>query len=452
MMEHMKAVAKGHADYINRVSVQILETGRYGRIFTRAEGRYLWDSHARKYLDMVGAFGAATIGHNHPSVVHALREYLGAAQCHICHFGLIESPVQLAERLAELVPPPLKISLFSSSGAEAVDAAMKLARAATGRKKFVYCDGGYHGTNLGTLSVMGVDRLRKPFEPLLPDCTAIPYGDIGALEAALSGSDCAAFIVEPIQAEAGVVLPPDGYLREALQVCRRCGTLLILDEVQTGLGRTGRMFGMQWDEVVPDILLLAKGLSGGIAPIGVTLTSESLFRAAYGNPETHDLHGSTFGGNGFSAAAALASLAVIDAERLVENSDRVGNYCLQGLRRRLSGHPLVKDIRGRGLLIGVELSDGKRVPNRSPTSAQRLSPAGIYCQWLCLRMLEQGIVCQTASLHWNILKLTPPLGVQESEIDVFLSVLEGVVREDDDMGKVCRKFAKRMSASDMHTW
>ncbi|HEY6926760.1 MAG TPA: aspartate aminotransferase family protein [Steroidobacteraceae bacterium] len=452
MMEHVKAIAKGHADYINPVFVQILETGRYGRIFTGAEGRYLWDSHGRKYLDMVGAFGAATIGHNHPSVVGALREYLGAAQCHICHFGLIESAVQLAKRLAELVPPPLKMSLFSSSGAEAVDAALKLARAVTGRKKFVYCDGGYHGTNLGTLSVMGVERMRKPFEPLLTDCTAIPYGDIGALEAAVSGSDCAAFIVEPVQAEAGVVVPPEGYLREALRLCRPRGTLLILDEVQTGLGRTGRMFGMQWDEVVPDILLLAKGLSGGIAPIGVTLTSESLFRAAYGRPETHDLHGSTFGGNGFSAVAALASLAVIDTERLVENSERVGDYCLQGLRHRLSGHPLVKDIRGRGLLIAIELSDGKSVPKRSPSAAQRMSPAGIYCQWLCLRMLERGIVCQTASLHWNILKLTPPLGVKEPEIDAFLNVLESVMGEDDDIGRVCRKFAKRLSASDMHTW
>jgi len=244
-----------YAEHINPAFVKLLGAFGYGRAFVRARGTRLWDHEGREYVDFLSGFGSANLGHNHPKLRERIREALFDDVPNLVHVG---PPVHAADLAFELTKRtgPLSVCLFSCSGSEAVEAALKLARAATGRKTLVYCKNGYHGLNLGTLSVNGVPRMRELFEPLVPACEEIPFGDLEALDHALSRHKCAAFLVEPIQAEGGVVVPPSGYLRAARELCRRRGTLLILDEVQTGIGRTGTFFACEADGVFPDVLVL----------------------------------------------------------------------------------------------------------------------------------------------------------------------------------------------------
>ena len=265
-----------YARHVNPALIRLLGIYGYGRLFVRARDVWVWDHNGCRYLDFLAGFGSVNIGHNHPRVAERLRQFLAEEAMNFCHVGPSAYAADLAEALARLLPEPLSVCLFSSSGAEAVEGGMKLARAATGRAAFIYCQGGFHGTNLGTLSVMGGNRLRKPFEPLLAGCVAVPFGDLAALEKALHRDRCAGFIVEPILGEGGVIFPPPGYLAQAQELCRKRGTLLVLDEVQTGLGRTGSLFACQAEGFCPDVIALAKSLSGGMAPIAATITTREI--------------------------------------------------------------------------------------------------------------------------------------------------------------------------------
>jgi putrescine aminotransferase len=356
-----------------------------------------------------------------------MKALLESQPVHFLHVGPAAAAADLAERLAAL--SGLDVALFSTSGGEAVEAALKLARAATGRRGFVHCHGSFHGLGFGALSVTGSARLRAPFEPLLPGCAAVPFGDLAALEGALARRDVAAFVVEPIQAEGGIVLPPPGYLREAQALCRRHGTLLILDEVQTGLGRCGTLFAFQAEGFVPDVLVLAKSLGGGIAAIGATVARRDVHREAYGSTRRFDLHGSTFAGSALACAAALETLAILEDERLVEAAAARGDRLLAGLTARLAGHPLVRAVRGRGLLVGVEL----RGLGRS-----------VLGQWAAVRLLEKGIVVQPASQRWDVLRLEPPLTMRDAEIDLLVAATGDVLDEYRGLASVVRDVGGRL--------
>jgi putrescine aminotransferase len=376
----------------------------YGRTFTRASGSWIEDESGRRYLDLLSGFGSVNIGHNHPRLIAHLRAFFDTEPLNLNHTGVSAHPAMLGEQLAQTAPP-LDAALFSNSGAEAVETAMKLARAATKRTRIVYCEGAYHGLTLGALSVSATRRMRGPFEPLLPGCTAIPFDDLGALERTLDG-DTAAFLVEPVQIEGGVRFPRDGYLRAARELCAKRGALLLLDEVQTGLGRTGSMYAFQHESATPDVLILAKSAGGSIAPIGVTLTTRRLQRKAFGSMRTFDLHGSTFAGNAFACTAASETLRIIGDEGLVARSRDLGAEWLAALRLRLERHPLIGEIRGRGLLLGIEL--------RAPDVAG---------QWLSLAMLERGLIVQPASQAWNVLRLEPPLTISREELSHATEVI-----------------------------
>lgn len=403
------------ARHVNPAFVKLLGVLGYGRVFTRAQDVWLWDDQDRRYLDCLAGFGAVNIGHNHPRLLARLKAFLDEQALNLNHLGPAAPAAELAEKLAALLPEPLEIALFSSSGAEGVEAAMKLAQAATGRRGFVSCRGGFHGTNLGALSVMGEPRLRRPFEPLLPDCEAVAFGDLAALERALARKP-AAFVVEPIQAEAGVLLPPEGYLRRAQALCRERGALLILDEVQTGLGRTGRMFAFESEDFVPDVLVLAKSLGGSIAPIAATVVSRELHEKAYGSMDRFDLHSSTFAGNAFAATAALETLNILGDDGLAARAETRGAELLEALKQGLAGHPLVRSVRGRGLLVGIELgpTENGLINNAAPGLVEAVSEK-VFGQWAALKLLEKGIVCQPASHHWNVLRLEPPLTIDAAE-------------------------------------
>jgi putrescine aminotransferase len=441
-----------YARHVNPAFVKLLGMFGYGRLFVRARDVWVWDHRDRQYLDFLAGFGSANVGHNHPRLIERLRSFLGEESLNLCHVGPSIHAAELAEALAKLADP-LTVCLFASSGAEAVEAGLKLARAATGRAGFVYCRGGFHGTNLGTLSVMGDERMRRPFEPLLPDCERIPFGDLSALKMQLDTRRPAAFLVEPIQCEAGVVMPPPGYLAEAQELCRRAGTILLLDEVQTGLGRTGTMFAYQEEGFVPDVLVLAKALSGSLTPISAALTRPELYAQAYGATDRFDLHSSTFAGNALSCVAARETLEILADEDLVAKSKVRGAELLEGLLERLAGHPLVRQVRGRGLLVGVELGPtGTGFLNRlSPALVEAISKKA-FGQWVALRLLERGIICQPASQSWNVLKLEPPLTVTSQHVRQLIAALGEVMDEYRGVAPIIKDVTERLLRQFVAGW
>jgi len=437
-----------YARHVNPAFVDLLNVLGYGRVFARALDVWLWDHRDNCYLDCLAGFGTMNLGHNHPRLLERLEGFLKTQPLNHFHIGPSPFMAELAELLAQSAAEPLEVALFCSSGAEAVEAAMKLAQAATGRHKFVYCTGGYHGTSLGTLGIMGDGRKRRAFGPSIVDAAEIPFGEPASLKDALSGRDVAAFIVEPIQGEGGVRLAPPGYLEEAQALCRCAGTLLVLDEVQTGIGRTGALFYFEncFEKTVPDVLVLAKALGGGLASIGVALTSRELHRKAYGSMDRFDWHSSTFGGNSFSCVAAIETLRILEDENLAANAAARGEQLMRGLRERLAGHPFVKDIRGRGLLVGVEIGPTQSGwANRLAPSLVSLVSRKVFGHWISLKLLEQGIVCQPAALRWDVLKVEPPLTIRETEVSRFVETVAGIFEEYRELPKLLADVAKRLA-------
>lgn len=442
-----------YAAHVNPAFVKLLGVFGYGRLLTRAKDVWVWDHAGREYLDLLAGFGSVNVGHNHPRLVSRLQRYLTEDALQFVHVGPSPHAAALAARLAALAGPGLEVALLSSTGAEAVEAGMKLARAATGRRGFVSCVGGYHGTSLGTLSIMGSPRMRDPFEPLLQGCATVPFGDLAALEAALRKKDVAAFVVDPFNCEVAAAPPPPGYLAAAQALCRRFGTLLVLDEVQTGLGRTGTLFAFQAEGLVPDVLCLAKSLSGGLVPIGATLTSVEVQRRAYGSMDRFDLHNSTFGGNGLACAAALETLDVVEQQALVRASAERGADLLAKVRARLDGHPLVRDVRGRGLLVSIELGPTESGwLNRLAPGLVRAVSKQVFGQWAAVKLLERGVIAQPATQHWDVLKLEPPLTLQPREVDQAVQALGDVLDDYRGVGPLVQDVAERLGHQFMAGW
>ena len=444
-------VLRKYAKHSNPAFIKLLKIFGYGRIYTSARDVRVQDSRGREYLDLLSGFGSVNIGHNHPRLKKRLAEFLSEDHFNFNHLGPSPLEADLAESLCEGIAP-LQIALFASSGAEAVEAGMKLARAYTRRKEFIYCEGGFHGTNFGALSIMGSKRMRHIFEPLLPHCTQVPFGNLEALTEVLKKKNAAAFIVEPVQSEAGINFPDPAYLKEAQKLCEQYGTLLVLDEVQTGLGRLGTMFAFEQYDFTPDILVLAKSLSGGLAPVSATLTRQEIYNKAYGAPARFDLHSSTYEANALSCVTALENLAIIREEELVLNAKRQGELFLRLLRERLAGHPLVRDIRGQGLLIGVEFGPTEKTwTGRNLSALVKAVAREIYGQWIAVTLLEKGIICQPASQNWNVLRIEPPLTIQETDVRHAVEIIGATLDEHtsipDLLGKTSRRiFSKKAKA------
>jgi putrescine aminotransferase len=433
------------ARHVNPALVRILGILGYGRVFVGAAGTRVRDSNGRDYLDFLSGFGSANLGHNHPALIRRLHEFLDEGALNLVHVGPSIAAADLAEALCNLAGGDLEIALFSNGGSEGVEEGIKLARAATKRAGVLSCDVSFHGLSLGTLSLSASGRMRRPFEPLLPGCERVPYGDLDALTQALATGRFATFVVEPIAAEGGVRVPPPGYLAAAQEACRRNGTLLILDEVQTGLGRTGSFFAFQQEGFIPDVLVIAKALGGSLTPIGATLTSRKIQNKAYGSARRFDLHGSTFAGNGLSCAAALETLRILSDEKLVENSADRGRELIDRLRSRLAGHPLVREIRGRGLLVGIELGPPEKgwLHRAAPRVAEGLADL-ILGQWASVKLLERGVLCQPSSQDWRVLRLEPPLTVCAEEIRIAVDAVEEVLADYRELGPLMKDVAVRI--------
>ena len=323
--------AERHERHINPVLIGVGGPSGLVRTFVRGKGAELFDESGRAYLDFVAGFGSLNLGHNHPDVVAAVTSAMSEQAPGFTPGSVNPLAAALAERLVALTPRGLEIVFFTNSGAESIEAALKLARAATGRSGLLSCRGSFHGKTFGALSVTGNGTYQKPFGPLVPDCQAVPYGDLNALALALATAQYAAFVVEPIQGEGGMVTPPPGYLSEAHRLCRETGTLFIADEVQTGLGRTGPLFAVERDGIEPDILTLAKSLGGGLMPLGAMIARRDLWMKAYGSYQSFALHSSTFSGGSLACAAGLATLQLLRDSPLLVDAGNRGSQLRDGL-------------------------------------------------------------------------------------------------------------------------
>jgi putrescine aminotransferase len=421
-----------HREYVNESLVDLVASYGLPRHFVKAEGIRLWDGAGNEYLDFLCSYGALSLGHNNPRIIAAVERARGLPNFTVISPAAVTGA--LAASLAAISPGDLQRSFFCNSGSEAIEGAIKLARAATGRSWIVAAHEGFHGKSMGALSVTGHEEIRTPFRPLLPDVKHVPFGDATAIEAVLRETPTAAVVLEPIQGPAGIIVPPDGYLTDVRQLCTKYGALLILDEIQTGLGRTGNMFGCDHDGVVPDVLCLSKGLSGGIYPIGAYVTSDRVWRSAYGSKKTALLHSSTFGGNTLACAAALEAINITVEDDLPARAAELAGPFRQRLADLAERFPALREVRGRGLMIGLDFT---RTKNRLTRGALNQTAAMIAVQM----MHRHRIVSIYTFTNANVIRLAPPLNVQTDELETYLDALEDTLTRN-------RRFP-RLAASTM---
>jgi ornithine--oxo-acid transaminase len=416
------------ARYLDPSLVDMLHVIGFDRRFVHARGSWLYDSEGREYLDFHTGEGFASLGHAHPDVREALEAVLAADLTDgvQIHYSVLAG--MLAQELTGLLPGHLDAAFFGSSGAEVVDSVMKFARAATGRPRLLSCDGGYHGVTIGPLSLVGDDFFKEGFEPLVPGCARVPFGDLDALEAELRKRDVAAFITEPIQGNL-VRMPPDGYLRAAQDLCREYGTLFALDEVQTGLGRTGTMFALDRFGVEPDFVTIGKALSGGYMPVSAMVTRRDIFQRAVGTLERCFVHQSTYGRNRLSMTAGLASLRVIERDELVANAERMGQVLMGGLRELATRYEMIADVRGSGLMVGIELGQPSSRTGKINWRLIHMASGGLFPQLVVIPLHRDQQVITMAGGKNDVIKLLPALTITEDEVGLFLERFEKVLSD-----------------------
>lgn len=417
-----------HTRHLNEQMVRVLKTIGFDVGFRSGRGQYLFDRTEARYLDTLSGFGVFAIGRNHPRVRDALKNVLDSDLPNLVQMDVSPLAGVLAERLLRHVPYLDKV-FFANSGAETVESAIKFARAATGRSTILYCGHAFHGLSYGALSLNGDRIFRDGFGPLLPDCVEVKFNDLEALERALIAQPAAAFIVEPIQGK-GVNLPDDGYLRGALELCRKHGAIFIADEIQTGLGRTGRFLAVEHWGVEPDMVLLAKSLSGGHVPVGALLTRKWIFDKMFSRMDRAVVHGSTFAKNDLAMAAGIATLEIIESERLIENAARTGERLLKAFKDMSERYELVKDVRGKGLMIGMEFGPPRSLKLRASWSTLETVNKGLFCQLIVIPLFkDHKILCQVAGHDIHTIKLLPPLIISDSDCDWIERSFDAVIAD-----------------------
>jgi ornithine--oxo-acid transaminase len=378
----------------------IEQTNQYGAnnyhplpvVISKAEGIWMYDSEGNKYMDMLSAYSAVNQGHRHPKIVQALKDQadkvtLTSRAFHNDQLALFYEKVAALTKKDMILP--------MNTGAEAVETAIKAARrwayevkgVPDQQAEIIACEGNFHGRTMAAVSLSSEKEYQRGFGPFLPGLKLIPYGDLEALKAAIT-PNTAAFLLEPIQGEAGIVIPQDGFLKQAQTLCKEQNVLFIADEIQTGLGRTGKTFACDWEEVTPDIYILGKALGGGVFPISCVAANRDILGVF--NPGSH---GSTFGGNPLACAVSVAALEVLEEEKLTERSYELGVYFMEQLRT--IDHPMIKEVRGKGLFIGIELHEAARP----------------YCE----QLKEEGLLCKET--HETTIRFAPPLVITKEDLD-----------------------------------
>lgn len=417
-----------HAAHVNPANVRTLKTIGFDRCYVRASGPYLWDVQGTKYLDMLGGYGVFGLGRNHPEVCRVLKDFL---ELEYPSLVKLEAPLLcglLAEELKKRLPMPLDMVFFTNSGAEGIETAMKYARCATRRPAILHCEKAFHGLTYGALSLNGDESFRSGFEPFLTGCRKIPFNDLEALERELRQGDVAAFIVEPIQGK-GVNIPSPGYLREAAILCHQHGALYVDDEVQAGMGRTGRFLAIEHDGPVDaDIVVLAKTLSGGFVPVGAVLCKQWIHDKVFSTMNRSVVHSSTFSQGSFAMAAGLAALDVLDRHRLIEQAEIRGHQLADGLRALVPRFEFLKEIRGRGLMVGIEFGSPQSLGLKAAWSLAHTLDKSLFPQAAIIPLLDKHhIITQVAGHHIDVVKLLPPLVISPEDVQWFLAAFEEVL-------------------------
>jgi ornithine--oxo-acid transaminase len=422
------STSNSYADYVNPQWVRLLDLLQMNVQYTRCAGAELHTADGDCVLDFLSGYCVHNVGHNHPAVIAALKGELDRSGPAMLQSHVPELAGELAARLCRLAGGQLSKVFFCSSGSEGVETVIKFARAHTRRNGLLYAQGAFHGLTCGALSLMDNPFWGEGFGPMLPETDCVPFGDLDAMEQKLKGNRMAAFIVEPIQAEGGIRIPDREYLREAQALCRRHGTLFVLDEVQTGMYRTGRFLAGHHFGVEPDMVVLAKALSGGLVPIGAVLMKDAVYDSVYTSLKRAIVHTSTYSENGLAMRAGLATLNVLEREQLGERATDMGDKLRRQLREALFGYEMVKEVRGLGLLSGIEFQAPSKIALRVPFEAFRHIHAGMFGQMLVMRLFRQEhILTQICGNNFMVLKAAPPLVVEPRQVDYFVESVERVV-------------------------
>ncbi|MDP8990178.1 MAG: aspartate aminotransferase family protein [Acidobacteriota bacterium] len=413
--------------HVNPQWVRLLDALQMNVRYRRCAGVELHAEDGRRFLDFLSGYCVHNTGHNHPAIIEALHWELDRQGPAMLQSHVSELAGELAQRLCGLAGGRLDKVFFCSSGSEGVEAAIKFARANTGRSGLVYASGAFHGLTCGALSLMDDAFWRDGFGPLLPDTEAVPFGDGAALEAKLRTRKIAAFVVEPVQAESGIRVPAAGYLAAAQAACRKYGTLFVLDEVQTGMFRTGRFLAAQHDDLDPDMVVLAKALSGGLIPCGAVLMSNRVYDSVYGSLKRSMVHASTFSENHLAMRAGIATLDVLEREHLGARAASLGEYLRGRLRDALSGYEMIAEIRGIGLLNGIAFQAPRKLSLRGPFETFVKIHRALFGQLVVMRLFrDQNILTQICGNNFMVLKVAPPLVVEERQVDEFVRAITAV--------------------------
>jgi acetylornithine/succinyldiaminopimelate/putrescine aminotransferase len=423
----------------------VLKTIGFDRFYVRGDGSYLFDADGERYLDLLSGFGVYALGRSHPALKAALHQAIDLDLPNMVQMDCSLLPGLLAEQLLARCAEEIERVFFCNSGAEAIESAFKFARQATGRPRILFADHAFHGLSTGALSLNGGEEFREGFGQLLPGCHPVPFGDIATLRRELEPGDVAAFIVEPIQGK-GVYTATLEYWNEVQELCRKYKTLLVLDEVQTGLGRTGKFFCFEHWDLKPDIITISKALSGGYVPVGAMLTTDRVFSSVFSSLEKAMKHSTTFGRNQLAMVAGLATLATFDDENIIDRARLMGVAFQTGLAPLLERYEMFHGVRGRGLMIGLQFGPPQsKALRRRFNALERVRPA-IFSQMMVVPLFHRHrILTQVAADNVNIIKLLPPLIFGQEEVDYFIDALDDVLRDAHSGSGLLFEFGRTMA-------
>src|SRR4051794_787910 len=423
-----------HERHLNRTLVAAQRVIGFDKVYARAEGAYLYDMDNAAYLDFLSGYSVFNIGRNHPAIRKAIRDVLDLDLPNMVQMDCSLLSGLLAEAITKRTPAHLDAVFFCNSGTEAMEGAVKFARAATQRKRVISLEGAFHGLSLGSLSLMGCESFTEGFGPLMEGFeTRVAFDDIEGLERELAKRDVAAFVIEPVQGK-GCKSPNTDFYQRAQELCRRHGTMFLCDEIQTGLGRTGKMFGFEHWNLEPDIITLAKSLSGGYVPCGAIVTRREIYQKTFSRMDRCVVHSTTFGRNNLAMACGLAALEIIDSENLVANAEKMGALLREKIEALRTRHSFIKEVRGKGLMIGIEFHEPSELKLKMGWKLLHKVDRVLFAQMVVTQMLSKHrILTQVAGHAMDVVKILPPLIIGEREVTMFVEALDQVLTE-------CRKF------------
>lgn len=447
-LSNQKERFQNHLDFMNPQLPRVLKTIGFDKKYVRGEGQYLWDEDGERYLDFLSGYGVFNIGRYHPVILKTVTEMLEIKDANMVQMDCPHLTGELAKALIERAPAGDRC-YFTSTGAETVETAVKFAKATTKRDRFIFLEKAFHGLTVGALSVMGNKEFREGFGGLLPGASGVAMNDLEALERELKKKDVAAFIFEPIQGK-GVFVPEPGFLKAAEDLCRRYGTLTIADEVQTGMGRTGKLFAIEHEGLKPDMILISKALSGGIVPTGAVIGTDRIFKSVFTKMDRCVVHSSTFGKNSFSAAVGLATLWVIENEGLLDSALRIEERIKAGVNAMKEKYEMLGEIRGRGCMLGIQFKAPKSLKLKMGWSLLHGLDDSLFPQMFTIPLLkEHRILTQTSGKAQDIIKLIPSLTLTDEDCDYFLKAFESTLKAAHQFPGAIWDLAKSLASASL---